>query len=792
MKSVKLTLYKEMPILPAENKVIESLTDFLSTLQMVAIPDRYNYFPQRLTTSIIVKNPSGYGWATSNDFSELKTTRRDYLKVEVVDEATPGSVLFTYYYFVANIEPASEAAVRLDLLMDVLNTFAPSSLGMTPRTLVKREHRDRYTALVSSTETFSGTTPVILETYFPENTVFIGNPTMTGISSYVIDKTSSPVSITINPSAANWSISFPVKTTKAIIDPFDEGISPVLYHGLPTELEKANKENAGWNLVYSGSTGIDCHLIPDRETVVQFVSPSAMTVGSGVGELNDGKYYYFYPEISGDVRVIDGNVIAGYVSKSVNTTRGFYLHASGTAIYLKPFVLGYTASIITGSPIQKFWYEPQIQITPGVAKLIFTTTNIKAARYNSEQSNFLPTPPAGGTIVTFNNNTATGGTVDPLATYDRTTSTLLKIIALPYPPLDGLTGILANDIGQLETVSGYDYIKVNAENFSYSIDTLNLDPAYIALSRVPYPVNTESRTNKSENKIFNSAFFRPRFVYDSFGYDFHIEDVDPEIPRNTEFNLVFKVTNTVNSRFMFYFPDWDISKLKRAVEDYPGYLLVARNNERMILNSDYLNYIRTGYNYDVKSKNRREGLSILSGAAGVIGAVGSVGRSIATGNPLGVVTGAATLSNTLLNTANSIAASEDAINAKKTQLENSAVSVAGSDDIDLLFAYSGNRAFLYYYQCSERMKTAILDLFYYCGYATTEHKTPDLDSREWFNFIQADLDVSPTVNIPADCLAEILAKYSDGVTVFHKQVLSGVNTWDLDQDKENWETLFFE
>ena len=792
MKSVKLTLYKEMPILPAENKVVESLTDFLSTLQTVAIPDRYNYFPQRLTTSIIVKNPSGYGWATSNDFSELKTTRRDYLKVEVVDEATPGTVLFIYYYFVTNIEPASEAAVRLDLLMDVLNTFAPSSLGMTPRTLVKREHRDRYTALVSSTETFSGTTPVILETYFPENTVFIGDPTMTRISSYVIDKTSRPVSITITPSAANWSISFPIKTTKAVIDPFDEGISPVLYHGLPTEIEKSNKENVGWNLVYSGSTGIDCHLIPDRETIVQFVSPSALTVGSGVGELNDGKYYYFYPDISGTARVYEGNVIAGYVQRETWSDRGFYLHAVGTAIYLRSFVLNYSMNPETGYINKYFKYEAQIQITPGTAKLIFGETSIKASRYDSEQANFLPTPPAGGTLVTFNNNTPTGATVDPLATYDRTTSTLLKIIALPYPPLDGLTEIMANDIAQIETVSGHDYIKVNAENFSYSIDTLDLDPAYIALSRVPYPVKTETRTNKSENKIFNSSFYRPRFVYDSFGYDFHIEDVDPSIGRNTRFNAVFKATNTVNSRFLFYFPDWDISKLKRAAEDYPGYLLIARNNERMILNSDYLNYIRTGYNYDVKSKNRKEGLSILSGAAGVIGAVGAVGMGIASANPLAVVTGAATLANTLLNTANSIAASEDAINAKKTQLENSAVSVAGSDDIDLLFAYSGNRAFLYYYQCSERMKTAILDLFYYCGYATTEHKTPDLDSREWFNFIQADLDVSPTVNIPADCLAEILAKYSDGVTVFHKQVLSGVNTWDLDQDKENWETLFFE
>lgn len=38
--------------------------------------------------------------------------------------------------------------------------------------------------------------------------------------------------------------------------------------------------------------------------------------------------------------------------------------------------------------------------------------------------------------------------------------------------------------------------------------------------------------------------------------------------------------------------------------DYEDYLLVNRNNEETIFSNDYLNYIRTGYNYDKKVRER--------------------------------------------------------------------------------------------------------------------------------------------------------------------------------------------
>ena len=585
-----------------------------------------------------------------------------------------------------------------------------------------------------------------------------------------------------------WSITFPVKKTTAVIDQFDEGISPVLYRDGFSEIN-GSFDNPGWNLLYKGSTAVELYLVPNAPVSVKTVTSPVIKIGTNV---YDGYFYYFSGFENRETKLVDGSgkVLASVHYELNNTTEqsGFYIQVSGTTIYVRPFKcysLGWLGT--------HFSYGEKFTISDNTCKLSFPWASVTANRYNTEKANYLPTPPAGDTSI-FGNGITVTTTLTPLSEYDRTDSTLLKIISLPYPPIAGVIGsLIPPDVGSIVNDGAKRWLQIMSDqtDFGISISSQAAEPSIPAFQKIPYVYKSTTRSNNSENKIFHSSFYRPRFNYDSFSYDFRIEDADPSKTRSSKFQVEFYPTRTINSRFLFVFPEWGEGMLRRSDSEYPGILTVARNNEEMILNSAYLDYIRSGYNYDVKAKNRAQSIAILSGAAGVLGGMGSIGMGIASGNPLGVVTGAATLSNTLLNTANSIAASEDAINAKKTQLENSAVSVAGSDDLDLMKRYCGNRARLYIYQCSDRMKAAILDLFYYCGYATTEHKTPVLDSREWFNFIQADLDVSPTVNIPADCLAEILSKYAEGATVFHKQTLSGVETWDLDQNKENWEAMFF-
>ena len=63
-------------------------------------------------------------------------------------------------------------------------------------------------------------------------------------------------------------------------------------------------------------------------------------------------------------------------------------------------------------------------------------------------------------------------------------------------------------------------------------------------------------------------------------------------------------------------------------EDYDRLIYVNRNNEVSTYDNAYLNYIRTGYNYDVKNKNRNIASSILGMLTGVGGTTLDIGRNI--------------------------------------------------------------------------------------------------------------------------------------------------------------------
>lgn len=102
--------------------------------------------------------------------------------------------------------------------------------------------------------------------------------------------------------------------------------------------------------------------------------------------------------------------------------------------------------------------------------------------------------------------------------------------------------------------------------------------------------------------------------------------------------------------------------------------------------------------------------------------------------------------------------------------------------------YSDNKAKLATYQCSVDVKGRIADLFYYCGYnCEGEEQIPDLNSRFWFNYIQC----SPIFEkpIPADYIADISARYQQGVTIYHQHVqpLTGEYIWNFEQTEENAE-----
>ena len=81
------------------------------------------------------------------------------------------------------------------------------------------------------------------------------------------------------------------------------------------------------------------------------------------------------------------------------------------------------------------------------------------------------------------------------------------------------------------------------------------------------------------------------------------------------------------------------------------------------------------------------------------------------------------------------------------------------------------------------MKTALENLFHYCGYAAETSGIPDETSRCWFNFVQADIEILNTNGTPVWAIDEIKGRYGAGLTILHKYN----GAYNPDQDKENVE-----
>ena len=79
-----------------------------------------------------------------------------------------------------------------------------------------------------------------------------------------------------------------------------------------------------------------------------------------------------------------------------------------------------------------------------------------------------------------------------------------------------------------------------------------------------------------------------------------------------------------------------------------------------------------------------------------------------------------------------------------------------------------------------------INSIYYGGYATSEYKIPNINTRIYFNYLQCDLVLDGTSNLPEDIENDIKTKFQSGCTFFHKY--DGV--WDIAQEYENFEIVF--
>lgn len=371
---------------------------------------------------------------------------------------------------------------------------------------------------------------------------------------------------------------------------------------------------------------------------------------------------------------------------------------------------------------------------------------------------------------------------------NKTDSRIIKIIKIPYAPSNGFTitaGVISFDNSKwiFDTSEQILRLKNNSIKFenSMTFSSNPLSPIFSKTLNDNVPQINMNRNNDYEPKILHSDFYQPKVFYDSFSYSFKLEHVliSDSIPADQLFHVTFKPTTTINSRFLFTFN----YTLDMNETDFPKVLTIARSNEEVIYNSPYINYLRAGYNYDVKNKTRQEVFSWAS----AIGSIAGGALSIAFGSK---TLGAGFVASGLLQIAgaiNTTISAETSFEKNLNQLKWQSNSVAGSDDVDLFSEYGKNRLLYKVYSCSPRLKQNIYDLFYYNGYVADFLDNPAnyINTRYYFNFIQAELVINRSVGtIPDNAWEEFKKRFSGGVTIFHRLT---DNTWELSQTKENWE-----
>lgn len=207
--------------------------------------------------------------------------------------------------------------------------------------------------------------------------------------------------------------------------------------------------------------------------------------------------------------------------------------------------------------------------------------------------------------------------------FDNSNSRLSKIIELPYAPIS----ITKNSDGTYNFADcsfnyAYNIMRINTERLSASVreDTRLQDLLYVNITN---PTATDTPNINLESKLYSSEFYDYAYYYDTDKQPIRLEDISTNM-LNCSINIYYNTTATMNSDKQFYFAMHNATY--NEIQPYEMYLNCARSTEKMILNDNYAEYVKNGYNYDLWNQKQQEKLAKanlgVSIASAVISGVG--------------------------------------------------------------------------------------------------------------------------------------------------------------------------
>lgn len=646
----------------------------------------------------------------------------------------PDTLNLKFYYYIENWQWLSENTIRLDLILDVLNSV---DYSFDKKTKIIRQHGKQF----YSWEKVSATSIKVIRN----------------------------------------------------IDLHDEGITPQLYRksslqnlslsvtgGSGTEIPVTINQN--WFLIYRASENPDSN-IPNKIYDLYLCAENPFTIYDPDGIATPVTY---------QPKDFVSQTSFYYVIGTGNGEKVTYAPTGESAVTLDLAVDEFIIINYKNRTHFYIWhYKNDEQV--GDRKEIETLTVERAA------TGFYGVSPMRKTaenvklqkIWYINAGVANELVVNGIGSVDRTDTKLIKIIEIPYQPIYLKQYGLPADRRYMvdkEKVSfdlNYSLLRV-----MYPWETLDQEyictTPFLSVLQENQAIKTKADYDDEgpndefyESKIYQSAFYKPTIIYDSFQYFISLEKLESSVDLKS-FNMYFYMTNTINSRFLFIF---DLPFNKQIEEDYEIMLYVSRNNELPLLNSEYLDYIRNGYNFDVKAKQRKDFYSFLKLGTSLLGA--STAET-----PIPSIAGKAT---SLLTTISSVAEGEESLQKKIQDTQMRGVSASNADAYDLMNIYARNRLLLGIYEVNDIMKRNLYDLFYYYGYRVDELGIPETDSRTCFNYVQCEAVFKDESLIRKEYRDRLRDLYMQGVTYIHQYVNHSRRiVYDIEQESANREVAYDE
>ena len=663
-------------------------------------------------------------------------------------------------YFIEKIDRVSDQVVRVRLLFDELNFM--SAIGsadgiasfLSDRTRVTREHKDRFAKSKTG------------KSYLP------------------------------------------------IIDRFPEGISGNFRRTSKEAIELSENVKTGkgfdWTAFYfsdgtDASSPISSFLVADEPLFQKTLKATKDTLA--YADIPENVSLYFaLPEASD--KTVEGYISTGGASPSRTITLGEEADIDG-----RPCVV-MAARIWTGrkdgatflySYFYKEWYDKnglfvkEEQVSVALDRMVKIVAP-RCARVFSGASAWPTSMAAILRLPTlsafFKKDVDDLERISAESEIDRTALGLKKAICLPYRPFD------RDDAGYLPegcfVVAGK--ILLARDDLE---STISFTPKGREL-RLPYMTAkpTEKTDGKAgalqlEPKVYSSEFRFSKLVYDSFsivlkGEESYFNSNLSEIGND---KIVFKffASPSMVSEFdltLYSWPGWSAEEFILSPvwsEDYPLHLIINRNNETPVYTSAYLDYLRTGYNYDLKSQAVQLGMQGLGIAISAINAGVGIAATFATGGLAApyAVSAATGFASSIANIGKTAAENQRGNAQRLKELQAQGASVAGNSDFAVSKRYTKNRVSLETYSVEPRLINAARAFFYLKGYATDEIKAPSCHSRAHFDFIECEPVFQPEALslFPKWMLDLIADDLRQGVTVMHPVA----GDYDIGQTSSNFE-----